>query len=143
MNLYLGIKFHEDLSNKIIIDKICNIAEKENHKIKCVHRDLEEWGKIQLELDELMRETFEIIDNSDAVIIEFSEKGVGIGIEAGYAVAKGIPVYIFIQKGNKLSPTMKGICKKYYIYENDIDIMNAFKDMNSILDTKMNRRKRC
>ena len=129
MNLYLGIKFHEDLSNKTLIDKICNIAEKESHKIKCVHRDLEDWGNIQFELDELMINTFKIIDNSDAVIIEFSERGVGTGIEAGYAVAKGIPVYIFIQKGKKLSPTMKGICKKCYVYENDIDIINIFKNM--------------
>ncbi|MGL5693427.1 MAG: hypothetical protein ACRCXA_05065 [Peptostreptococcaceae bacterium] len=130
MNFYLGIKFHEDLKNKTLIEKICNLAENENHKIKCIHRDLENWGSIQFELNELMIKTFEIIDNSDAVIIEFSESGVGIGIEAGYAIAKGIPVYILIPKGKILSPTMQGICEKCYTYENDLDITEMFKDIS-------------
>jgi len=132
MKFYLGIKFHDNLSNKNLIERICNIAEKQNHKMVCVHRDLEQWGKISFLLNELMLNTFEVIENSDAVIIEFSESGVGIGIETGFAVAKNIPVYILLPKGRELSPTIQGVCKKCFEYETDGDIQYIFRTIENI-----------
>lgn len=132
MKLYLGIKFHEDLSNKNLIEKICTIAEKQDHQIICVHRDLEQWGNTKFSLEELMIKTFEIIENSDAVIIEFSESGIGLGIETGFAVAKSIPVYVLLPKGKVLSPTIQGVCRKCFEYETDTDILNAFRSNDFI-----------
>jgi len=37
MKFYLGIKFHEDLSNKNLIERICYIAEQQNHQTICDH----------------------------------------------------------------------------------------------------------
>lgn len=127
MKFYLGIKFHEDLSNKNLIERICHIAEQHNHQIICDHRDLEQWGRVTFSLEKLMLKTFEIIENSDAVIIEFSESGVGLGIEAGFAAAKNIPVYILLPKGRELSPTMQGVYIKYFEYETDADIQYMFR----------------
>lgn len=132
MKFYLGIKFHEDLSNKNLIERICCIAEQQNHQIICDHRNLEQWGAISFSLEELMLKTFEIIENSDAVIIEFSESGTGIGIETGFAVAKNIPVYVLLPKGRLLSPTMQGVCEKYFEYETDADIQYMFKTIETI-----------
>jgi nucleoside 2-deoxyribosyltransferase len=132
MKFYLGIKFHEDLSNKQLIERICFIAEQQNHKIICVHRDLEKWGNVTFSLEKLMQKTFEIIEDSDAVIIELSENGVGLGIEAGYAVAKSIPVYALLPKGSVLSPTMEGICKKCFQYETDADIEYVFESISTM-----------
>ncbi|TCK98051.1 hypothetical protein EDC19_0466 [Natranaerovirga hydrolytica] len=132
MKFYLGIKFHNDLSNKDLIERICSIAEQQKHQIICDHRDLEEWGEISFSLKELMIKTFEFIENSDAVIIEFSESGVGLGIEAGFAVAKNIPVYVLLPKGRELSPTMQGICKKCFEYETDEDIQQMFRIIKTI-----------
>lgn len=132
MKLYLGIKFHEDLSNKTLIERICRIAEQQKHQIICDHRDLEQWGNIKFSLEELMIKTFEIIENSDAVIIEFSESGIGLGIETGFAVAKNIPVYVLLPKGRFLSPTMQGVCRKYFEYETDTDIHNIFRAIDVI-----------
>ena len=126
MKFYLGIKFHEDLSNRSLIERICYVAEQQDHKIICDHRDLEQWGEISFSLKELMLRTFEVIENSDAVIIEFSESGVGLGIEAGFAVAKNIPVYVLLPKGRELSPTMQGVCKKCFEYETDADLEYMF-----------------
>jgi len=131
MKFYLGIKFHEDLSNKHLIERICCIAEQQKHHIICDHRDLEQWGNVSLSLEKLMQKTFEIIEDSDAVIIEFSENGVGLGIEAGFAVAKSIPVYVLLPKGRVLSPTMQGICKKCFEYETDADIEYIFKTIGA------------
>jgi len=79
-----------------------------------------------------MLRTFEIIKNSDAVIIEFSESGIGIGIETGFAVAKNIPVYVLLPKGRVLSPTMQGVCEKHFEYETDEDIQYMFKTIETI-----------
>jgi len=132
VKLYLGIKFHEDLSNKNLIERICHIAEQQNHQIICAHRDLEQWGNISFSLQELMLKTFEIIENSDAVIIEFSESGTGLGIETGFAVAKNIPVYVLFPKGRVLSPTIQGVCKKCFEYETDADIRYMFRTIDTI-----------
>jgi len=132
MKFYLGIKFHEDLSNKQLIERICFIAEQQNHQIICIQRDLEKWGSVTLSLEMLMQKTFEIIKDSDAVIIELSENGIGLGIEAGYAVAKSIPVYVLLPKGRVLSPTMEGICKKCYQYETNEDIEYVFETISTM-----------
>ena len=51
-----------------------------------------------------MLETFEIIESSDVAVIDLSEKGVGLGIEAGYAYSKQIPI-ITISENQKISTT--------------------------------------
>ena len=132
MKFYFGVKYHQDLSNKDLIERICGIAEQHDHKIICDHRDLEQWGEISFSLKELMLKTFEIIEKSDAVIIEFSESGVGLGIEAGFAVAKNIPVYILLPKGRVLSPTMHGVCEKCFEYETDEDIEQIFSTIENM-----------
>ena len=74
-----------------------------------------------------MDRVFEIIDNCDAVLIEFSESGIGMGIEAGYAKAKNIPVYVMQPKGAKIfSTAMKGICSAWFEYKTDDDIDYIF-----------------
>lgn len=57
---------------------------------RCVARDFEEWGQVSLEAHDLMERALGAIRQSTAVVVEFSEKGVGLGIEAGYALALDI-----------------------------------------------------
>ena len=122
MKIYLAIKYHADLSNKALIERICGIAE-ETHQVICGHRDLEKWGEVSFSENELMEKVFGLIDESDAVLVEFSEAGIGVGVEAGYARAKNIPVYIMRKKGSaRLSAVMKGVCGGWFEYETDEDI---------------------
>ncbi|SHN88447.1 hypothetical protein SAMN02745215_05339 [Desulfitobacterium chlororespirans DSM 11544] len=73
-----------------------------------------------------MEATFKEIDSSNVVVIDITEKGVGLGIESGYAYAKGIPVYIVAKKGSEMSNTMLGISKKVFIYEELEDMVTMF-----------------
>lgn len=115
MNIYLGIKYKSDLSNKDLIEEIVNTLHE--HHVFCVHKDLEEWGVKKIPLNSIMEETFLAINQSDIVLIEFSEKGVGLGIEAGYAKAIQKPVYVFHKKGTEVSPTLYGIADKVIEYK--------------------------
>ena len=80
-------------------------------------RDYEHWGEKRFEPKELMRLALDAMGTCDAVIIEFSEKGVGLGIEAGYAYAKGKPIHVVARVGSEISDTLRGIADSVTFYE--------------------------
>ena len=90
MLAYLGVKYHSDLRNRPLIDELSRQFARARIDLVCVHREVEQWGAIVLSPEVLMDRTLRMIDGADAVILEMSEKGVGLGIEAGYA--RDIPV---------------------------------------------------
>ena len=106
---YFGIKFYEDSRNRDEINSISVVLQDDGIQTVCIARDVEKWGEVTLSSQELMRITFEEIDKSDFVILEMSEKGVGLGIEAGYAVARKKPLIVLIKQGLELSNTIQGI----------------------------------
>ena len=106
---YFGIKFYEDNRNRDEINSISVALQDDGIQTVCIARDVEKWGDVTLSSQELMRITFEEIDKSDFVILEMSEKGVGLGIEAGFAVARNKPLIVLIKQGLKLSNTIQGI----------------------------------
>jgi nucleoside 2-deoxyribosyltransferase len=66
--------------------------------------------------------SFREIDRSDLVVLEMSEKGVGLGIEAGYAHARDIPIIVLIKAGREVSTTLAGIAAHIIAYEAYEDI---------------------
>jgi 2'-deoxynucleoside 5'-phosphate N-hydrolase len=113
---YLGVKYYEDHRNKQDTELISMVLKRNGIETVCVARDIEKWGDTQLPSKELMKRTFYEIDHSDIVILEMSEKGVGLGIEAGYAFAKERPVFVLIKEGKELSNTMDGVATKVILY---------------------------
>ncbi len=96
--LYFGIKFYEDNRNKDLINILIAALRRDGIEPICMASDVEEWGAVQPPPKELMQRTFREIDASDLVVLEMSEKGVGLGIEAGYAVAKRKPLVVLIKE---------------------------------------------
>ncbi len=78
---------------------------------------------------ELMDEALAKIDESDLVIVELSNKSVGIGIEAGYAKARGKPVIYLHKKGTELKQTMNGIAEVVITYEDVEDLLNQMSTL--------------
>jgi nucleoside 2-deoxyribosyltransferase len=58
-----------------------------------------------------------------------TEKGVGLGIEAGYAYAKGIPIITIVKSGSDISETLVGISKKIFLYNNIEDLAIFYKNL--------------
>jgi len=127
MKAYLVIKFKEDNSNQKTIEDISALFKKMNIEIISMARDYEKWGEVKFTPLELMQKTFQIIDSSDLLIVEFSEKGVGIGIEAGYAYAKQKPIFVIAKEGSDVSNTLKGIAKDVIFYNNPEELINKFE----------------
>jgi len=122
MKAYLAIKFKEDFSNRNLIEDISVVLKKEGVETVVMARDHEKWGEKKFSPETLMAETFKEIDSSDFLIIEFSEKGVGLGIEAGYAYAKNKPIIVIATEGSDVSSTLQGITKKIIFYKNSGDL---------------------
>ena len=122
MRAYLGIKYYADNRNREMIEGVSSTLAKCGVATFCVARDSEKWGAVRLEARDLMHKTFEVIEGCDLVVIELSEKGVGLGIEAGYAHAKGIPVVTIAKWGSDISETLKGVSSHVIFYKNFADL---------------------
>ncbi len=124
MKVYIGIKYHEDYKNKIIVNKIASVLELKGYEAIFIVNNAAMEESNKYDSHELMKLTFEKIDTCDLVIIDLTEKGVGLGIEAGYAYAKGIPIITIAKSGSDISETLKGISNEIIFYNSieDLDI---------------------
>ena len=129
-NAYLVIKFHENNKNKELIENISKSLAEAGIQTTIMARDFEKWGKVHFSPEELMKLTFELINENEMLIVEFSEKGVGLGIEAGYAFAKNMPIIVIAKEGSDISNTMKGIAKEVIFYNNPKELVTKFKNRN-------------
>lgn len=120
MKIFLSIKYYPDHRNRDLVEEITQALQP--HRVICIARDTEEWGKKKFDSAELMRRTFAEIESSDIVVVELSEKGVGVGIEAGYARAKGKPIITVARRGSDVSETLKGISRDVFIYQDTSEL---------------------
>jgi 2'-deoxynucleoside 5'-phosphate N-hydrolase len=123
---YLAIKYHPDNCNRPRIEDISAALERCGFETVCIVRDVEKWGQARFSPQELMARTFAEIDASDVVIIELSEKGVGLGIEAGYAWARNIPVITIARQGAAISTTLQGISRQVFWYREPDELAGFF-----------------
>jgi len=120
MLAYISISFsRRQLLNaelQVIIDALhsCNMEA-------FVFVDHYRFEKVQEQ--EMMRQAFADIDSCDLLIAEVSEKAIGIGVEVGYAKAKGKPV-IYLRKSNAEHSTTVAGASDYQV---------VYKDLNELL----------
>jgi len=125
MNVFLSIKYHADHSNRGRTEEILKILESCGVKTCCIVRDFEKWGSVQFDSRELMQITMREIRNTHLVVVELSEKGVGVGIEAGYATARGIQVITIASRDCEVSATLAGISEDVFYYTQTAEL-NAY-----------------
>ena len=71
---------------------------------------------------EMMEQAMLSIDSCDLLIAETTDKGIGIGVEVGYAKGKGKPVIYIRNKNGEHSTTVSGISDFQIIYDNLLDL---------------------
>ena len=75
-----------------------------------------------LQEKQMMSQAMKDIENCDILIAETSEKGIGIGIEVGYAKAKDKIVIYLRQQNAEHSTTVSGISDFQIVYSNSEDL---------------------
>ena len=114
MRAYIAIKYHEDQRNRPRIEELTAALAAAGFSTCCIVRDVEAWGQVVYDAPALMERTFAEIEHSELAVIDFAEKGVGVGIEAGYAYARGLPVIVIVPEDGEISTTLAGIATQMY-----------------------------
>jgi 2'-deoxynucleoside 5'-phosphate N-hydrolase len=76
---------------------------------------------------EMMQQAMHDLDRCDLLIAETSDKGIGIGIEVGYAKAKNKPVIYMRNKSAERSTTVSGISDYQILYEDTDDLQTQLQ----------------
>ena len=78
---------------------------------------------------EMMQAAFREIERSDILIAELSKKAMGVGVEAGFAFAKGIPIIYLRNEESEHSTTVSGSSNAQIIYKDPTDLGQQFKEL--------------
>jgi nucleoside 2-deoxyribosyltransferase len=76
---------------------------------------------------EMMQQAFLEIDRCHLLIAECSEKAIGVGIEAGYALGKGKQVWYLRPHNAPHSTTVAGAAHKSIVYHNTNDLTDQIR----------------
>ena len=120
MNAYISISYGK---RKILDPAICTIINtlKQFNIDPLVFVDVYQFNAKQER--QMMQQAFAAIDQCDILVAEVSDKAIGIGVEVGYAKAKGKPVVYIRHIDRNHSKTVSGVSDFhiFYIDVNDLD----------------------
>ena len=126
MKAYISISYQRRRSLNTAITAIMSVLE--DHQIEpYVFVDHFKFDESQEE--EMMRMALAELEKCDILIAETSHKGIGIGIEAGYAKAKNKPVSYLRHKEAEHSTTLSGLSDHRIIYRSAEDLQQQLKDV--------------
>ena len=127
MKVFLSIKYYDDMRNKNLIEKICLAIENCGDVPFDFAKNVQNYSKCEFSAEEIMKIAFNEINSSDVLLIDATELSIGIGIEAGYAFSKKIPIYLIAKKDAYVSNSIKGVASKALFYDEPEEIENLFR----------------
>ena len=77
----------------------------------------------------MMKTAFKEIDDASFLIAELTIKSIGVGIEIGYAFAKGIPIIYLRKKGSEYSTTAAGSSNYIIEYASETDLIKSMEKL--------------
>lgn len=134
LRAYLGIS----ISNRVHFD----------NEIKSIRKCLSVYG-IDLEVfvdkynftvdqdKEMMELAFEEIEKYDIMVVEVSKKAIGVGVEAGFAKAKGKPIVYVRRKNTPYSTTIGGISDYKIEYQNEHHLESELEKILPLIVTQL------
>lgn len=128
LHSFFALKFHEGDEDRAKVEAIESALNKAGVEITLMARDVEKWGEAYIpEGKALMRDyAFPAMMQCDCNIIEFSEKGVGLGMNGGFCYAIGKPIYVIAKTNSDISTTMANIATEIIFYDKPEDLVEPF-----------------
>ena len=133
MNAYLSTKFEGD-DNREVVESLCTAAERAGFLVTCTNRDYDEYGLRDAPDERLTDFIFAGIEDADVVILDLTDKGVGLGIEAGYAVAVQKPLVVLYAEGAEHSPTLDELATQTIHYHGFPDLTDQLTTLKATLE---------
>ena len=134
MKIFLSYKFSgsdkEELKN--MIENVSNDIYTLGHETFCFYRDIQKWGSVSTDRFQIIPIALSNIDKSDALllIITTAEKSTGIGVEAGYARAKGVKILLAKKLGIE-SDYLESISEKVVTFDKDFPTKTTLQSLLS------------
>jgi 2'-deoxynucleoside 5'-phosphate N-hydrolase len=119
MKAYIAISYSKKDSSADIINAVKEVLA--NHSV-IPFLFVEAFTFTANEEKKMMQQAMKEIDNCDLLIAETTHKAIGIGVEAGYAKAKGKPVIYLRNKDAAHSTTVSGISDYQIVYSDTADL---------------------
>ena len=128
LHSFLALKFHDGEEDKAKVEAIERALNEAGIEITLMARDVEKWGGAYIpEGKTLMKDyAFPAMVKCDCNIIEFSEKGVGLGMNGGFCCAKGKPIYVIAKRNSDISLTMQNVAEEVIFYDDPEDLVEPF-----------------
>lgn len=128
LHSFFALKFHDGDEDRAKVEAIESALNKAGIEITLMARDVEKWGNADIPAGKtLMKDyAFPAMLQCDCNIIEFSEKGVGLGMNGGFCYASGKPIYVIAKTGSDISTTMANIATEIIFYDKPEDLIKPF-----------------
>lgn len=128
LHSFFALKFHEGDEDRKKVEAIESALNKAGIEITLMARDVEEWGNAYIPKGKtLMKDyAFPAMKQCDCNIIEFTEKGVGLGMNGGFCYAVGKPIYVIAKTNSDISTTMANIATEVIFYDKPEDLVEPF-----------------
>ncbi len=129
---FMSLKFHDGDADKKKIDDITVALNKAGIENYVMARDCEKYGEFPIPkgLNLMPDFAFPKMAESDILIVEFTEKGVGLGMGAGFAYALDKPIYVIAKTGSDISSTMQSVAREIIFYDKPEDLTPRFKEIS-------------
>ena len=139
LHSFFALKFHSGDEDKAKVEAIEKALNQAGITITVIARDVEKWGKAKIPAGKtLMTDyAFPAMEQCDCNIIEFSEKGVGLGINAGYCYAIKKPIFIIAKTGSDISTTISNLATQVIFYDQPDDLIAPFKQIVAELSSPL------
>ena len=129
LHSFFALKFHDGDEDRAKVEAIESALNKAGVEITLMARDVEKWGKAKIPAGKVLMKdyAFPAMLQCDCNIIEFSEKGVGLGMNGGFCYAAGKPIYVIAKTNSDISTTMANIATEIIFYDEPEDLIEPFK----------------
>ena len=128
LHSFFALKFHEGDEDRKKVEAIESALNKAGIEITLMARDVEEWGNAYIPEGKILMKdyAFPAMKQCDCNIIEFTEKGVGLGMNGGFCYAVGKPIYVIAKTNSDISTTMANIATDVIFYDKPEDLVEPF-----------------
>ena len=126
---FLSMKYWGDTRNREDVRSIIGILEQLGLETYCVAEHAEQWGNVKFTPQELMHLTFRQIDSSDLLIAHVDGWPIGVGVEAGYAYARNLPIICICPEGRRLANTVAGLAEVVVVYSDYQDLRRRISQL--------------
>ena len=128
LHAFFALKFHTGDQDHAKVTAIETALNQAGIEITLMARDAEKWGEAEIPTGKTLMPdyAFPTMLQCDCNIIEFSEKGVGLGINAGFCYASHKPIYLIAKTGSDISPTIAELAQEIIFYNQPEDLIVPF-----------------